>query len=63
MVISYIYSICWHMKSTFYERQHRALYLKHMDANLVGALWVLQGTREAGTLPVGPGAMVQGCQN
>jgi hypothetical protein len=51
------------MKSTFYERQHRALYLKHMDANLVGALWVLQGTREAGTLPVGPGAMVQGCQD
>jgi hypothetical protein len=40
-----------------------ALYLKHMDANLVGALWVLQGTREAGTLPVGPGAMVQGCQD
>jgi hypothetical protein len=22
MVISYIYSICWHMKSAFYERQH-----------------------------------------
>jgi hypothetical protein len=24
LVISYIYSTCWHMKSTFYERQHRA---------------------------------------
>jgi hypothetical protein len=22
MVISHIYSICWHMKSAFYERQH-----------------------------------------
>jgi hypothetical protein len=23
MVISYIYSTCWRMKLTFYERQHR----------------------------------------
>jgi hypothetical protein len=22
MVISYIYLICWHMKTSFYERQH-----------------------------------------
>jgi hypothetical protein len=24
MVISYIYSICWHIKLAFYERQHDA---------------------------------------
>jgi hypothetical protein len=24
MVIPYIYLTCWHMKSTFYERQHLA---------------------------------------
>jgi hypothetical protein len=25
MVISYIYSTCWRMKSTFYECQHSAI--------------------------------------
>jgi hypothetical protein len=35
MIILYIYSICWHMKSTFYEHKHQGtLHPHHLLNNI-----------------------------
>jgi hypothetical protein len=34
MVISYIYSICWHIKLVFYERQQEANHIKNLSKGI-----------------------------
>jgi hypothetical protein len=39
MVILYIYSTCWHMKSILYERQHEATWSRAMSMPMLNDAW------------------------
>jgi hypothetical protein len=49
MVISYIHSICWHMKSVFYEHQHLAQKIVASSVFLVIKILAIEDNKLYGT--------------